>query len=118
MADHQPKLILLPGMDGTGELFKDLLAKLSGEFETEVVRYPTDRYLSYQQLKELVQISTPASAPYVLVAESFSTPLAVLCTAGRPNLKGLRRIRCKSTKGAFEIYQLTFDANSVQNEAP
>lgn len=84
-----PKLILLPGMDGTGDLFKDVLKELP-EAEAEVVRYPTDRCLSYSQLKELVESATPTSDPFVLVAESFSTPLAIQCAAANPpNLKGL-----------------------------
>lgn len=85
-----PKLILLPGMDGTGDLFKDLLKELPEAFQAEVVRYPTDRYLSYSQLEELVEAATRISNPFVLVAESFSTPVAIQCAAANPpNLKGL-----------------------------
>jgi pimeloyl-[acyl-carrier protein] methyl ester esterase len=90
MDEHQLKLILLPGMDGTGELFTGLLKKLPKAFEAEVVRYPTDRNLSYSQLKELVESVTLVSDPFVLIAESFSAPLAIQSAAANPpNLKGL-----------------------------
>jgi pimeloyl-[acyl-carrier protein] methyl ester esterase len=85
-----PKLILLPGMDGTGELFTDLLEALPDEFETEAVRYPTDGCLSYAQRMPLVKSATTISKPFVLVAESFSTRLAIQYAATHPtNLKGL-----------------------------
>jgi pimeloyl-ACP methyl ester carboxylesterase len=77
-------------MDGTGELFRYLLEALPDEFDVKVVRYPTDRNLSYSQLMRFVDSATPVSEPYVLVAESFSTPLAILYAASNPpNLKGL-----------------------------
>ena len=84
------KLILLPGMDGTGKLFESLANRLSATYEIEVVEYPTDRCLSYTELKSLVQSVIPISRSFVLLAESFSTPLAVTIAADNPsNLKGL-----------------------------
>jgi len=84
------KLVLLPGMDGTGDLFADFIAALPESFETVTVRYPTDRCLSYSDLTELVQVSCPVSEPFVLVAESYSTPLAIRLAASNPkNLEGL-----------------------------
>jgi pimeloyl-[acyl-carrier protein] methyl ester esterase len=85
-----PKLILLPGMDGTGELFAEFIRALPVESETEALRYPADRFLSYEQLMALTQSVLPASEPFVLVAESFSTPLAMqLAATNPPNLKGI-----------------------------
>ncbi len=69
------KLVLLPGMDGTGELFAEFVAALAGEFETETVRYPTERCLSYAELENFVRAACPISGPFLLLAESFSTPL-------------------------------------------
>ena len=90
MNSPSPKLIFLPGMDGTGELFKELLEALPKAFGTELVRYPTDRCLSYAQLMPIVKSSIPDHEPFVLVVESFSTPLAVQLAATNPsNLKGL-----------------------------
>jgi pimeloyl-ACP methyl ester carboxylesterase len=85
-----PKLILLPGMDGTGELFAEFIRVLPVEFKVEVLRYPADRFLSYEQLMPLTQSVFPASEPFILVAESFSTPLAMqLAATNPPNLKGI-----------------------------
>ena len=69
-----PKLILLLGMDGTGELFADFIKALPVESEAEVLRYPADRFLSYKQLMALAQSVLPASEPFVLVAEFFDAP--------------------------------------------
>jgi pimeloyl-ACP methyl ester carboxylesterase len=78
------KLVLLPGMDGTGDLFADFANALPEAFETVIVRYPTQRFLSYSELSDLVRASCPTSEPYVLVAESFSTPLAIQYSATNP----------------------------------
>lgn len=77
-------------MDGTGNLFKDLIEALPSDMEATVIRYPKDRIQSYVQLLQLLELSLPSSAPFVLVAESFSTPLAIQWSAtSRANLKGL-----------------------------
>jgi pimeloyl-[acyl-carrier protein] methyl ester esterase len=84
------KLVLLPGMDGTGDLFKGFVEALPADFDTSVVRYPPDVPLSYEQLMNIAQRAFPATDPFVLIAESFSTPLAIQCAAlNPPNLKGL-----------------------------
>jgi pimeloyl-[acyl-carrier protein] methyl ester esterase len=71
------KLVLLPGMDGTGDLFAALVAALSRTIDAVIVRFPTDECLSYSQLAQIVQSVIPSSEPYVLLGESFSTPLAI-----------------------------------------
>jgi pimeloyl-ACP methyl ester carboxylesterase len=77
-------------MDGTGELFADLVNALPEAFQTVTVRYPTDRFLSYTELPDLVRESCPVSEPFVLVAESFSSPLAIRFAAANPaNLAAL-----------------------------
>ena len=84
------KLVLLPGMDGTGNLFADFVKALPSEYEAEIARYPTDVFISYSDLIPIIGSSTPRSEPFVLVAESFSTPLAIRYAATNPpNLKGL-----------------------------
>lgn len=85
-----PKLVLLPGMDGTGELFEDFVNALPEAFETITVSYPTDQLLSYSELQELVRTCCPVCEPFMLLAESFSTPVAVQYAATNPtNLEGL-----------------------------
>ena len=44
-------LVLLPGMDGTGDLFAPLLSALSPALRTIVIRYPSDRPLGYAELE-------------------------------------------------------------------
>jgi len=84
------KLVLLPGMDGTGGLFSEFSAALSGEFEITTVRYPTERCLSYSELEGFVRAACSTTGPFVLLAESFSTPLAIQYAASNPvNLEGL-----------------------------
>ena len=86
----ETKLVLLPGLDGTGELFSEFVAALAGKFETEAVRYPTEQCLSYAELENFVRAARPISGPFVLLAESFSTPLAIRYAASNPgNLEGL-----------------------------
>jgi pimeloyl-ACP methyl ester carboxylesterase len=84
------KLVLLPGMDGTGKLFTEFVAALPETFETVTVRYPTDRPLSYSELANIVRAVCPVSELFMLVAESFSTPLAIQYAATHPaNLAGV-----------------------------
>lgn len=83
-------LILLPGLDGTGNLFANFVSALTPGLDTRIVRYPTDRLLSYTDLFSFVVDAVPATQPFVLLAESFSTPLAVRLAATNPaSLKGL-----------------------------
>jgi pimeloyl-[acyl-carrier protein] methyl ester esterase len=84
------KLVLLPGMDGTGMLFAGFVTALPESFETMTVRYPTDRPLSNLELEGIVRAACPVTEPFMLVAESFSTPLAIQYAASNPvNLEGL-----------------------------
>jgi pimeloyl-ACP methyl ester carboxylesterase len=90
MDEERLTLLLLPGMDGTGELFADFLALLPSWIEPRVVSYPRDRRLSYDQLLPILKSAVPSDMPFVILAESFSTPLAVKFAAERPT--GLRAL--------------------------
>jgi pimeloyl-[acyl-carrier protein] methyl ester esterase len=84
------RLVLLPGMDGTGRLFADFVVALGSEFDTLVVSYPQDKCLSYAELEQLARSASPVPEPFVLLAESFSTPVAIRWAASSPeNMKGL-----------------------------
>src|SRR5688572_27133984 len=84
------KLVLLPGLDGTGCLYKPLTQILPPEFSYLVISYPKDKPHSYAELVELVKLQLQAQEDYVLVAESFSGPVAIELAATRPaNLKAL-----------------------------
>jgi pimeloyl-[acyl-carrier protein] methyl ester esterase len=77
-------------MDGTGKLFADFIEALPSGIEATVLQYSADRIQSYTQLLQFLESSLPVSAPFVLVAESFSTPLAIQCAStSKANLKGL-----------------------------
>lgn len=78
------KLVLLPGMDGTGELFDPFLASMSGSSDPSVVNYPANDSLSYERLEEIARTYLPSDEPYVLLAESFSGPIAISIAATAP----------------------------------
>jgi sigma-B regulation protein RsbQ len=90
MITDTPVLVLLPGMDGTGDLFVPLLEALGGQFETIVVRYPLYEPLDYAELLPIARASLPAHRPFVLVAESFSGPIGIaLAAEAASGLRGL-----------------------------
>ena len=63
--------------------------------ETLVVRYPSDEESSYLELAEFVKQFLPTSAPYIILGESFSGPIAVAVAQSKPpGLVGL--ILCAS----------------------
>ena len=77
-------------MHGSSELFADFASGLPSSLETRVLNYPNDILLSNSELLELIRSFVPASEPFLLLAESFSTPLSIQFAApNRPNLKGL-----------------------------
>lgn len=84
-------LVLLPGMDGSGDLFESFVIALRGRVKTRVVRYPDDASATrYDDLVELAANALPRDEPFVLVGESFSGPVAVSLAARRPQgLAGL-----------------------------
>ena len=86
----KPHLILLPGMDGSGRLFAPLEQALGRRARTSRVSYPPDHPLGYDELVDRVRAGLP-DAPCVLVAESFSGPLAVRVAAeqGRGRIQAL-----------------------------
>ena len=81
------QLVLLPGMDGTGEMFEPLLRAIAATNATckiQILRYPCDRPLNYEALIEFAASQLP-NTPSVLIAESFSGPIAIELAARFPN---------------------------------
>lgn len=68
------KLILLPGMDGTGMLFEPLLNEI-GDLDTEVIRLPNTGAQDYSSLAEHVA-RVIGDRECVLLAESYSGGIA------------------------------------------
>jgi pimeloyl-[acyl-carrier protein] methyl ester esterase len=77
-------------MDGTGSLFYPFTRCLPANVETKIISYPSQEPLSYRQLEEYVVNQLPATGEYILIAESFSGPIA-LKIAGRAN-SGLKAV--------------------------
>lgn len=77
-------LVLLPGLDGSGDFFDAVCCQLPPHWRTHVIRYPGDQPLGYIELAQLVLAALPDDGPIVLVAESFSGPVAIQVAAMRP----------------------------------
>ena len=89
--NFRPELILLPGLDGTGRLFAPLIDALAGcGVSARAIAYPAHEALDYAELEHRVRAQLPAAKPFVLLAESFSGPIALRMGAAPPaNLQGL-----------------------------
>lgn len=86
------KVLLLPGMDGTGKLLVPLVDELRARgLEPQVITYAHDAPQSYAELiDDVVRPALPQSEPFVLLAESFSGPIALaLAQRETPGLAGL-----------------------------
>jgi len=81
--------ILLPGMDGIGR-FRSLRESLGDATDCRALSYPPDVPLGYDALTERVRESLRDETDYILVAESFSGPIAIRLAAERP--PGLRAL--------------------------
>ncbi len=68
------KIVLLPGMDGTGDLFKYLLSHLE-PYDTQVIPLPQSGSQDYTTLINYLKTRLP-NEDYILIAESFSGALA------------------------------------------
>ncbi len=109
-------LFLLPGMDGTGQLFSSFLEALGPEVQTIVVSYPPDQALEYPQLEAFARSWLPSGQPFVLLGESFSGPIAVSIAASAPRgLRGL--VLCcsfvknpRSVLGLLKVLSAVFPA--------
>ena len=83
-------LVLLPGMDGTGEMFAPLVAALGNQFNLKIISYPVDGAMGYGELTEIAYAQLPKNECFVLLGESFSGPVAITLAARAPaNLVGL-----------------------------
>ncbi len=69
-------LVLLPGLDGTGLLFKPLLECLPSHFKITVISYPKHEFLTLDQQIHHIQNLLPQQAFYLL-AESYSGSVAI-----------------------------------------
>lgn len=63
------RLVLLPGMDGTGELFTEFLANYP--FESIIIQLPQDGLQDHVSLAKTIEKQLP-NEDFVILAESFS----------------------------------------------
>jgi len=82
-------IALLPGLDGTGLLFGPFLDARPTDVRVSVVTYPPDRFLSKAEVVDEAARQIPRDRDVVLVAESFSGPIAAELLRRRPpNVRG------------------------------
>lgn len=83
------KLVLLPGLDGTGKLFSPLIKELPSSIEVQVITYDLHKEQTYNELIKYVTSNLPQEE-YILLAESFSGPIAYKIALTQPKqLKSL-----------------------------
>lgn len=84
------KVFLLPGLDGTGELFKPLLEVTPDWANPVVIRYDRKRPRTYMELADEVAAKIEPGIRSILVGESFSGPVSVmLASRFQEDLAGL-----------------------------
>jgi pimeloyl-ACP methyl ester carboxylesterase len=82
-ARRPTRAVLLPGLDGSGRLFAPLLAAGPHALEPDPLSFPADEPLGYDELVTLARRRLPRGR-FVLLAESFSGPIAIRLAAERP----------------------------------
>lgn len=83
-------LVLLPGLDGTGDPFAPLVDALDPDVPTQIVRYPLADASDYATCEAIARAALPTDRPYALLGESFSGPVAVsIAATAPPGLRGL-----------------------------
>lgn len=76
--------VLLPGLHGSAHLFDAFVAAAPPGSSFTSVAYPRSGPQDYNALTAVARGALPRNRPYVLVAESFSGPIAVWLAAERP----------------------------------
>jgi len=79
-----PSLVLLPGLDGTGKLFSQFVRVIGPQLDAQILAYPKDEPLGYEELETRVRAALPRNRPFVLLGESFSGPIAIRIAANPP----------------------------------
>lgn len=81
------RLVLLPGLDGTGRLFQPLLAHLPSTIDPLVISY-SNLAGTYAEMLPAARKELPPDRPFVLLAESFSGPAAIALAANARQVCG------------------------------
>lgn len=77
--DTNPELhlVLLPGLDGTGNLFSPFLNQFPDKSRITVISYPLDHYIPFEQLAHYIIPLLPKDKPLAILGESYSGPVAL-----------------------------------------
>lgn len=78
------KWIFLPGLDGSGTFFEPFLKMLPDDVAPVTIEFPPEEKLGYEELRRWLLPRLPQKEPFLVVAESFSGPLAVRLAADQP----------------------------------
>ena len=70
-------LVLLPGLDGTGDLFKPFLEQFPEQSCVSVIPYPLDQYIPFEQLADYITPLLPKDKSLAILGESYSGPIAI-----------------------------------------
>lgn len=91
MKDNNKTIVLLPGLNGTQNLFKPLVDKAPSNFNIITIAFPSQEHYSYQQLIQYVlEKISHLDGEFALLGESFSGPLALFVAQTKPkNLMGI-----------------------------
>jgi len=82
-------LVMMPGLDGTGIMFRPILRELKGGLDPVVISYDQEEECSYQALADKVARTLPKN-DFFMLGESFSGPIALMVASRKP--KGLKGI--------------------------
>lgn len=95
--------VLLPGMDGTGNLFAPFASQFDDPQNYTVISYPADYHVPYKQLPGYIKEQIPTNKTLVLLGESYSGPAAIMLAAEQ-NLD----IGCLILVSSFAKFPSTF----------
>lgn len=79
-----PRLVLLPGLDGTGRLFDPFVQALGSACECQVIRYPERADMGIEALTQWTLTQLCPDQTFALLGESFSGPIAIKLAARLP----------------------------------
>lgn len=103
------KLLILPGMDGTGLLLNPFIECLGGRVDAELFDYPTHVIQTYEEIINNVEAVLPTTGEdFVILAESFAGPVALSLAQKRiPGLRALILVVSFAATPRHFLLQLT-----------